>query len=196
MIETEKKILLTQQEYDFLLDAVYPGLHPVRQTNYYYDTESFSLNAYRITCRIRRKGDRLCATVKYHSGDRTAEESVENSFSIEVVPPVLVYQEKDLMLYGSMETERRLSTDSGLRICIDRNTYLGMTDYELEIEYEEGHEQAAARALRRIAGAMTRERLIPDPESFILRIPVSKSERFFERLKAQRSHADQTDEKN
>ena len=38
MIEMEKKILLEEREYRFLLDTLYPGLHPVRQVNHYYDT--------------------------------------------------------------------------------------------------------------------------------------------------------------
>ncbi len=187
MIEMEKKILLEEREYRFLLDTLYPGLHPVRQVNHYYDTANFAMNEKRITCRVREKGDTLCATVKYHANGNLPEESMEYSFSIGAIPSVLVYREQDLLLYGSLETERRQIIDNGLRICIDQNRYLGTTDYELEIEYEEGRENSVARVLRRIADALVREGLIRDPESFLYRLPATKSERFFARFREQKA---------
>ena len=61
MMEFEKKILLTEEEYQAVLkQRSREGRRHRRehyvQKNHYYDTEDLSMNRQGITCRIREKG--------------------------------------------------------------------------------------------------------------------------------------------
>ncbi|MBQ7335743.1 MAG: hypothetical protein IJW92_04665 [Clostridia bacterium] len=52
MIEFEKKILLTKEEYDCLFAHFGQEKPRVKQVNYYFDTDDFLMNRKNITCRI------------------------------------------------------------------------------------------------------------------------------------------------
>ena len=66
MIEYEKKIKLTEDEYCCLMRYIGNRLPAVRQVNHYFDTDDFSMNQKGITCRIREKNGFLKATYKDH----------------------------------------------------------------------------------------------------------------------------------
>ena len=66
---------------------------------------------------------------------------------------------------------------------LDYNTYLGQTDFELEIEYDESCEEYVMHLLSGVASTLLTAKLISSKEEFLARIDESKSksERFFER---------------
>lgn len=71
-MEFEKKILLTEEEYQAVLkQRSREGRRHRRehyvQKNHYYDTEDLSMNRQGITCRIREKKGRFTATHKTHT---------------------------------------------------------------------------------------------------------------------------------
>ena len=75
---------------------------------------------------------------------------------------------------------------------IDRNTYLGFTDYELEIEYTEGHGDEAMHIIKHIVKKLSNYLEFYPAEELLNRVgkSKSKSERFFEsKLKAQKEGA-------
>ena len=69
MTELEKKLLLTEDEYDYLMEhLIYESpliqMPITTQINYYFDTDDFSMNHQNITCRIRLKDGKYKATMK------------------------------------------------------------------------------------------------------------------------------------
>ena len=78
MTELEKKLLLTEDEYDYLMEHLgyeSPLIQKpiVTQINYYFDTDDFSMNRQNTTCRIRLKDGKYKATMKKHAsgGDQS-----------------------------------------------------------------------------------------------------------------------------
>ena len=60
MIELEKKLIISKEEYDYLIEHFgYDNQHCrkpiIKQINYYFDTDDLLMNAQNITCRIRLK---------------------------------------------------------------------------------------------------------------------------------------------
>ena len=50
MLEFEKKLLLTSEEYHEIINKIGDlGAEPVLQTNYYFDTENLEMNSKGIT---------------------------------------------------------------------------------------------------------------------------------------------------
>ena len=63
MIEFEKKILLSETVYTYLKNHYEPYGKITQHTNYYYDTEKFSLDRINFTLRIREKDGEYIATI-------------------------------------------------------------------------------------------------------------------------------------
>lgn len=62
MMELEKKLLPTQEEYEYLLEhfgrnGSLEEKPIVKQTNYYFDTDKYAMNKQHIACRIRLKDE-------------------------------------------------------------------------------------------------------------------------------------------
>lgn len=189
MDELEKKILLTEKEYIALAKNFCNSVPVLRQTNYYFDTANFSMNKNGITCRIRAKDGKFKSTVKRHYiGDEgyssEIDGEVKDYFDLDT------FKDMGLILQGSLVTERIvLYKEKFCEAVIDRNTYLGFTDYELEVEYLDGYEKKAIDLLQNIAETLVASGTISDAEDFLKRVgkSKSKSERFFERkLKSQK----------
>ena len=71
---------------------------------------------------------------------------------------------------------------------MDRNTYLGCNDFEIEVEYAKDCEKRAMAHIKGIAEILVAANVIDSVESFMLRIGEgkSKSERFFDRKQAEK----------
>ena len=185
MLEYEKKILLSQAEYSALLTAMCKDSPACIQTNYYFDTDDFSMNEKGVTCRIRCKNGKFKTTVKSHGGKET-DCSVENCANIKNKFDADTFKEMGLHLQGSLFTERTVAyKDEFCEAVLDSNTYLGNTDYELEIEYSQEYNEYADNLLFKIAGILLTEGCITNIKEFCDRAqnPKSKSQRFFERKK-------------
>ena len=69
MVEYEKKVMLTYDEYSVLIKKLGHSVSTVIQTNYYFDNDDLSMNKNGITCRVRAKGGKYKATIKKHNMD-------------------------------------------------------------------------------------------------------------------------------
>ena len=141
MIENEYKIMLTKKEF-FYLKRKLKKCTRIVQRNYYYDTYNLLLYESDVTLRVREINGNL--KLQYKSKPLiknkiyTREEKektinrvpfqIENDFS-EMQTPI-----NNFYCIGNMLTIRYKEIINGLEICIDENHYLGITDYELELE--------------------------------------------------------------
>lgn len=180
MIEYEKKIPLSYDEYIRLLNLSNSSPNTVVQTNYYYDTDDYKMNNQGITCRIREIKGRFVATIKDHIC-KDSEFSVENTRSVSCATDDSFFRSLGIKLQGSLVTERTvISSNMGVIAVVDKNMYLDMTDYELEVEYYTNREGLADKMLSELAALCGK-----DDKEFLARtkLSINKSERFFERKK-------------
>jgi len=193
MTELEKKLLLTEDEYDYLMEH-FGNESPLiqkpvaTQINYYFDTDDFSMNRQNTTCRIRLKDGKYKATMKKHSkgGDQSTETEMEIYNGLESN----AFTDMGLKLQGELITKRCVVfKDANCEAVLDKNEYLGQTDYELEIEYKSGHEKDAQAILNIFRDMFTRRKCFLFYKESIKETPdvASKSSRFFERMRSTKS---------
>lgn len=183
MLEFEKKVLLSEPEYRFLKENRYRAGKTAVQVNHYYDTDDFALSRQGITCRIREKNGVCTATVKEHQ-QTWADCSVENSRSVKDRYDDLLFRNMKLRYQGSLETVRTIYfLHKGISVMLDKNSYLGTTDYELEIEYVRDAEVLARKELDGVIADLVRSRIAANEKTLRLRIGQggNKSARFFRR---------------
>ena len=137
MIECEWKHMLTETQYEVLLDFFKSNLkfrcEDYIQKNYYYDTRSMELHKKGITVRIRQKNGAFTGTVKKHFFDGISK---EDDFHVDNIPDTLIYKNKILNLLGQLITHRTvIHIGKVMKICLDMNIYCGKVDYEMEIEF-------------------------------------------------------------
>lgn len=181
MLELEKKILLTKEEYLAIIMKMGRFAQPVMQTNYYFDTQDLTLNRKGITCRIRFKNQKYTAEIKSHS-KVSRYGSIEKLLFTSNNFEEGFFNKMGLYLQGSLVTQRRiLYKDEFCEIMLDKNTYLGVIDFELEIEYKQHYAKYAQYKLYHIARFLLRNGLIKSIPEFLERIDRSenKSKRFF-----------------
>lgn len=142
--ETEYKFLVSDEQFNkyFALFVEKYGKAATKlQVNYYYDTEDNLLNKNDVTVRVRQGRDKLKWQIKKHSGKCGALfSSDEYSGSVEELPRFLTVDgvNEELLLKGSLVTERRvINFGVSGKLCFDISMYLGVIDYEIEIEYLE-----------------------------------------------------------
>ena len=183
MLEYEKKILLTEEEYTAIVNVMCKGVLPERQVNYYFDTDNLSMNKKGITCRIREKSGLFETTIKKHNL-RHPECSAEDNLVVTTTLNTKPLEEMGLSFQGMLITDRIvICIDAICDLVIDRNTYLGYTDYELEVEYRESSRGYAQVVLENIANLLVREKIKVAKEEVLGRVGQgkNKSQRFFER---------------
>jgi len=188
MTELEKKLLLTEDEYDYLMEHLgyeSPLIQKpiITQINYYFDTDDFSMNRQSTTCRIRLKDGKYKATMKKHAsgGDQSTETEMEIYNGLENN----AFTEMGLKLQGELVTNRCVVfKDKSCEAVLDKNEYLGQTDYELEIEYTPEHENDAQAILNVFRDMITRRKCFLAYKESLKDVPnvPSKSSRFFERM--------------
>ncbi len=181
MIELEKKVLITEEEYYTLLKHFKVSKTPSLQINYYFDTDDYSMNKKGITYRIRAKNNGFVATIKEH---QNRDCSIEQNVGISSTFNPRIFEDIGLSLQGNLITERSvLFKNNYCKVVLDKNTYLGIIDFELEIEYLETFEKIAFSKLNKIGNVLVSKGIICSNEKFVKRIGKSKnkSERFFSR---------------
>ena len=182
MLEFEKKVLLTENEYR-LLAGRFRNAFIDSQTNFYFDTEDLYMNRKGITCRVRKKDGKYKATVKKHdTGDlsRSTEIGIYEGSEINAE----VFGALGMTLQGVLTTKRCvIYKDFFLKAVLDRNTYLGYTDYEIEVEYIRQWQTKALDFMKQIGDYLAEKGAVASTEDFIFRIGKgnSKSARFVER---------------
>lgn len=185
MLEYEKKIMLSADEYTAISAAFCRGIVPKTQTNYYFDNDELSMNQKGITYRIRAKDGKYTATIKSHNAQHP-DCSVEVDLVEKTKFDPQIFGEFGVHYQGELVTERLiLYKDSACEMVLDRNVYLGYTDFELEVEYDKESECCALRRIENISHFLVATEHLSGIDELLARIGQggSKSQRFFERLK-------------
>lgn len=183
MTECEKKLLLSEKAYNALMEQFSSSRKPiVTQVNYYFDTDDFAMSRQDTTCRIRLKDGHYQATMKRHTAG--TDQSTEAEMEIYAGLDHNAFTDMGLKLWGALTTHRCvLLKNPHLEVVLDRNEYLGYTDYELEIEYLPEYEKEARAVLKEVEKALQRKRS-PIYNIGIFSAGLNKSKRFFKRMKA------------
>lgn len=152
MIESEFKVMLTEQQYD-AIRSMYEWDRAFEQTNYYYDTAALELISAHITCRVRFIDGVHYLQMKLPTGVAHSRIELEKELGAELpealsadVLNVLSGRSDmpDVKLLGGLTTFRSVKKLDGAEIDLDKSSYFGKTDYELEIEFTD---EAAARII-------------------------------------------------
>lgn len=150
MLEREIKQLLTKELYDKLLAETSASQTRKQHTqiNYYYDTPDFRLYEQGMTLRVRQKDSSLSLELKYPvEHQETYKVKRELAHPIGELPMTFPLEKffTEIPLQGEAQlvqmlvTERtRIAVSDSVRIDLDKSSYLGIVDYEIEIEFEEG----------------------------------------------------------
>ena len=160
--EIEYKFLVSKEDFNrFLSYFDTQGNSAVRkiQINYYYDTDDNMLNKNDVTVRVRLEQDKLKFQIKKHTNTSMALFfSDEYCGCLERLPKVLRVEgiHEELLLKGSLVTERR-EIKFGIcgKLCFDINMYLGVIDYEIEIEHTE-RDRESGEAIAAFIGLNTK----------------------------------------
>ncbi len=149
-IEIEKKNLLTKEEFEKLV-AVFQLQEQdfVKQTNHYFETDQFVLRSKHSALRIREKNGQVTLTLKQPHPDGLLETHqhitideckniMENGFlpdgEVKKELTKLLVPAVKLQFIGSLSTSRaEFPYKTGL-VALDKSTYLGVSDYEIELE--------------------------------------------------------------
>lgn len=189
MTELEKKLLLSKDEYNYLMEHF--GYNDtmirkpiVKQINYYFDTDDFSMNRQNITCRIRLKNGKYRAIMKKHFAN--TDQSTETEMEIYHGIYENAFTKMGLTLQGELITERCIILKNEIfEVALDKNEYLGHADYELEIEYLPHYEENAQALLSSLHTMLIRKKSFLPYRRGDMQMPhvPNKSNRFFERRK-------------
>lgn len=168
MRENEIKFTLIKEEYEQLKkELLDSGAKSRLQINYYYDTEELDLLRNDITVRVRQKEDELRLQIKYplcvenHIVSKKEIECTIDKIEKEFVLDKTVWEDSDwdiekhkiVKYYGELITFRTsLQYNEWLKLELDYNCYLGISDYELEVEIESGKEEEALKLLEGLFG--------------------------------------------
>lgn len=144
MIETELKAMLTSKQYDTVLN-MFPWDVSKPQTNHYYTDKKGELKKNGITFRVRTIDDKHIIQVKKHiNSNSPLQVCEENEFSVTNIPKGFTSSEIEKMTGIAAETShigdlvtlrKSYMYCDGVEICLDKNDFLDITDYEIEIEY-------------------------------------------------------------
>ncbi|MEG1739568.1 MAG: CYTH domain-containing protein [Bacilli bacterium] len=158
-IEIEAKVLINEKEYEIVAKHFTKQAEAYYfQTNYYIDTKDFALRTKGIGLRIRQREDKYVITLKTPMSEGLlektepisqteyelmAEKGIFPETKIRSFLLMMEIEVEKLEILGSLTTERiDVHFESGL-FSIDKNTYAGLVDYELE---KEGNNLAEAEA--------------------------------------------------
>ena len=143
MLETEYKSLLIQSVYNKIANH-FDWDWVKEQTNHYYGDKDKILAKNRVMFRVRVKDNNSVIQVKLRKNANSPLQICEElEYPIEGVPEVIADGEKytgiktgELKNLGCTVTLRHSKMwDSQTEICVDKTEYLGITDYEIEVEY-------------------------------------------------------------
>lgn len=145
-LEQELKLSLSQREYRVLKE--FAKAEPKLQTNFYFTSQLMPADE---MARVRVKGDKRILCYKKRLTDRGGvlvaderereiDEKTANRFisrgitQVEMLELLSAHMADDLRCVGSMDTWRLTFKLEEWTIDLDKNDYLGITDYELECE--------------------------------------------------------------
>lgn len=182
--EIEFKQLLTENQYNVIHKTYFNEIEPFKQTNFYIDTPDFDLKDHKSALRIRVKDDYLEMTLKIPAEVGLTEYNFETHIVPELNKPIpeqslpseileqLTKMDIDLtelIILGSLKTERLEKEINGNLLVLDKSTYLDFEDFELEYEVEDYDE------------GLSQFKSILEKFDMKHEIPANKVQRFFNR---------------
>lgn len=166
-IEIEAKILVSASDFEKL--KVVLGVSDqikVTQTNHYIDDAKGSLRQYGFALRIRELNQTYTLTLKSPMAEGTLEKNQvinqqiylafkeKNIFPSGLIQDFLTmfgFDTKQLKIITFLTTDRYETRYEGRHVCLDKNSYHGITDYE--VESEESSLKNAAETLKLLCEA-------------------------------------------
>ena len=161
-IEIEAKILVSESDFNKLKSILgVQEKNKVKQTNYYIDDVKGTLRTYGFVLRIREINQTFTLTLKSPMAEGTLEKNQpisEVAYRLfkekKIFPQGLIqdfldmfaFQTNELSIITHLSTERYETTFEGRHVCLDKNSYHGITDYE--VESEESSLKRAAETLQ------------------------------------------------
>lgn len=148
-IEIEFKTMLTEEEFNQLLQSLPFPNKPIVQVNYYFETDDFALKKKKSALRIRKKGEQFILTLKEPHKDGLLEtnepltkELAEKWLAGKPTNTKYVREQLNhlgihintLKYFGSLTTERYTYEENGIHFMLDKSFFHNIVDYELEIE--------------------------------------------------------------
>lgn len=148
MKEKEWKMIIDKKKYEKLILEEWD--EEFVQVNFYFSNKNL-MEKENITIRIRCKNNTMCLQVKVKN---RVENNIRISDEYEKLIDVLPYEIPEteikqiwkeysfgnIFLLGFLITERKVKQVKDVEIALDRNSYNGITDYEIEFEYKEDKE--------------------------------------------------------
>lgn len=142
-LEIEIKSLLSQNQFNYIKNQYFDNVHPLIQTNTYFDTPSNALKTHRMALRIRQtdadavltlksKQDQLSSfeySLPFH---QTLEQTLATSPTLSQKIPAEIHE---LLPIVTFTTHRYTLQDAFGLICLDLTYYEDeQCDFEIEIE--------------------------------------------------------------
>ncbi len=138
-VEIEYKLMINESQYNGLV-ANFPG-ETISQTNFYFDNPDHQLRKRHISCRIRTFADEAELTFKIpkkKGKDEVTFEHIdaETAFTRSDVAFFMARMGilSPLLHQGTLHTIRTTYKLNYGLLCIDKNNYNGLLDYEVEYE--------------------------------------------------------------
>ena len=135
--EFERKLIICENDYITLLQDFNKNFirEDIFQINYYYDTFDFYIFNSDETLRVRQINDNLKLQYKYNKNySDDIRISDEYSEKISELPQTIIINGIKVYNIGLMITERINFKLINCTVSLDKNYYLGMIDYEIEVE--------------------------------------------------------------
>ena len=163
-LEIEAKILVSEEDFALLIKKL--NLKEdlkIYQTNYYIDTPNNALRKYGFGLRIRELNNTFTLTLKSPMAEGVLEKNqvltkaeYVNFKDNGVFPKGIVknfieivdFDVSSLRIITSLSTERIDTSFENRHICLDKNTYNGLIDFE--VESEESSIQLASETLQKL----------------------------------------------
>ena len=182
MIENEFKIMLTEEQYENLLNLY--DFKTIVQTNHYFDTDDLQMSERHITVRVRELDGKFYLQMKLPTSVNFSR--VELSEELPKLPETLSGSRlkslsgeecPNVKRLGALTTTRSVWKFDGGEVDVDKSEYFCKTDYELEIEFTD--EEAA----RGVFGEISQKLGISQKTD----VCTGKIRRFLEEFKKQNS---------
>lgn len=149
-IEIEFKNLLTEAEFNRLLNVLPFPKNARQQINYYFETNNRHLKQSQTALRIRKINNEYRLTIKephpeglLETHDMLTKQEAHQWLNGSPTQTTNVFKRlqanqidlNDLNYYGQLTTDRWMyETESGAIVVLDYSVYNGHVDYELEVE--------------------------------------------------------------
>lgn len=144
-IEIEFKTLITEDEYSRLIDKFDLEDNIFIQENYYFDTDDFYIRNNKLGLRIRHKNSTWKVTMKKPCEDylceysiilteKQAKDYIENGFSL-----VDFGYDLNVKFKAKNVTERAIFSYKNGNLFLDKCSYHGVVDYEIEYEADDSN---------------------------------------------------------